>query len=193
AVAGSAAASDAPRAYRYYDLVMVAFVVVLVCANLIGPAKAAVVELPWYGSFVFSAGVLFFPISYVFGDILTDEASMLAGSMGMLPSASLGAENQEPRTKNQETRDTQYATRNTRIGLYEPIHGSAPDIAGKGIANPIGQIASVAIMLEHLGELEAAKAVEKAINKTTAQGILTGDVGGTSNTKDVGKAVIEAL
>jgi uncharacterized integral membrane protein (TIGR00697 family) len=60
------------RSYRYFDLVMVAFVVVLVCANLIGPAKAAIVDLPWYGPFIFSAGVLFFPISYVFGDILTE-------------------------------------------------------------------------------------------------------------------------
>ena len=64
--------AQSPRTYRYLDLVMVAFVVVLVCANLIGPAKAAVIELPWYGPFVFGAGVLFFPISYVFGDILTE-------------------------------------------------------------------------------------------------------------------------
>lgn len=60
------------RSYRYFDVVMAAFVVVLLCANLIGPAKAAVVDLPWYGPFVFGAGVLFFPISYVFGDILTE-------------------------------------------------------------------------------------------------------------------------
>jgi hypothetical protein len=60
------------RSYRYYDLVMVGFVVVLVCSNLIGPAKAATVDLPWWGPFVFGAGVLFFPISYVFGDILTE-------------------------------------------------------------------------------------------------------------------------
>lgn len=65
-------ARSTPNGNRYYDLVMVAFVVVLVCANLIGPAKAAIVHLPWYGPFVFSAGVLFFPISYVFGDILTE-------------------------------------------------------------------------------------------------------------------------
>jgi queuosine precursor transporter len=61
-----------PRTYRYYDLVMVAFVVVLICSNLIGPAKAAVVDLPGWGPFVFGAGVLFFPISYVFGDIMTE-------------------------------------------------------------------------------------------------------------------------
>jgi uncharacterized integral membrane protein (TIGR00697 family) len=61
-----------PRQYRYYDLVMVAFVVVLVCSNLIGPAKSATVNLPFWGPFVFGAGVLFFPISYIFGDVLTE-------------------------------------------------------------------------------------------------------------------------
>ena len=61
-----------PQTYKYYDFVMVAFVVVLLCANLIGPAKAAVVDLPLWGPFIFGAGVLFFPISYVFGDILTE-------------------------------------------------------------------------------------------------------------------------
>ena len=65
-------ATTARRVYRYYDLVMVAFVVVLVCSNLIGPAKAAQVTLPWLGPVTFGAGVLFFPISYIFGDILTE-------------------------------------------------------------------------------------------------------------------------
>ena len=69
----------------------------------------------------------------MFGDILTDEASMLAGSMGMLPSASIGDE---------------------KVGLYEPIHGSAPDIAGKGIANPCGMIGSIALLLRHSLNLE---------------------------------------
>ena len=73
----------------------------------------------------------------MFGDILTDEASMLAGSIGLLPSASLGA-----------SVDARWAA-TRRLGIYEPIHGSAPDIAGKGIANPIGMIASVAMMLRH--------------------------------------------
>src|SRR5205085_7988352 len=102
----------------------------------------------------------------MFGDILTDGASMLAGSMGMLPSASLGTENQEPRTKNQEpttdhrpfgsaedqsllelkTQNSKLKTRGTRMGLYEPIHGSAPDIAGRGIANPLAAILSVALL-----------------------------------------------
>ncbi len=92
----------------------------------------------------------------MFGDILTDEASMLAGSLGMLPSASLGE---------------------TRRGLYEPIHGSAPDIAGKGIANPCGMIASVAMLLRHsLGLAEEADAVEQAIASVIADGGRTADI-----------------
>jgi 3-isopropylmalate dehydrogenase len=92
----------------------------------------------------------------MFGDILTDEASMLAGSLGMLPSASLGE---------------------IRRGLYEPIHGSAPDIAGKGIANPCGTIASVAMLLRHSLELEEeADAVEQAIASVIADGCRTADI-----------------
>ena len=92
----------------------------------------------------------------MFGDILTDEASMLAGSMGMLPSASLGD-----------------ATR----GLYEPIHGSAPDIAGKGMANPCAAIASAAMLLRHSLGLEAeARAVESAIHAAIASGARTADI-----------------
>lgn len=92
----------------------------------------------------------------MFGDILTDEASMLAGSLGMLPSASLG---------------------NTPVGLYEPIHGSAPDIAGKGIANPCAAIASVALLLRHsLGLETEASAVEQAIAQAIANGARTADI-----------------
>jgi len=72
AEAGSTGAGEPRRAYKYYDVVMVAFVVVLVCSNLIGPAKIAQVEVPYWGPYVFGAGVIFFPISYVFGDILTE-------------------------------------------------------------------------------------------------------------------------
>ena len=93
----------------------------------------------------------------MFGDILTDEASMLAGSMGLLPSASLGE--------------------GTR-GLYEPIHGSAPDIAGKGIANPYATILSVALLFRHSLGLEAeARAIEAAVAAAIDKGILTGDLG----------------
>jgi len=92
----------------------------------------------------------------MFGDILTDEASMLAGSLGMLPSASLG---------------------DTAVGLYEPIHGSAPDIAGKGIANPCAAIASVALLLRHSFGLETeATAVEVAIASAIANGARTADI-----------------
>lgn len=90
--------ANGARAYRYYDLVLVAFVVVLVCANMIGPAKAAIIELPWYGPFVFGAGVLFFPISYVFGDILTEvygyaktRRAIWAGFCALLFSAVMAA------------------------------------------------------------------------------------------------------
>ncbi len=92
----------------------------------------------------------------MFGDILTDEASMLAGSLGMLPSASLG---------------------DGTVGLYEPIHGSAPDIAGKGIANPCATIASAAMLLRHsLGLETEATAVESAIADAIASGARTADI-----------------
>jgi 3-isopropylmalate dehydrogenase len=92
----------------------------------------------------------------MFGDILTDEASMLAGSLGMLPSASVGESSR---------------------GLYEPIHGSAPDIAGKGIANPCGCIASVALLLRHsLGLEDEARAVENAIAAVISEGGRTADI-----------------
>ncbi|HAJ38593.1 MAG TPA: 3-isopropylmalate dehydrogenase [Chloroflexi bacterium] len=98
----------------------------------------------------------------LFGDILTDEASMLAGSMGMLPSASLG---------------DKLNSHNLPLGLYEPIHGSAPDIAGKGIANPLATILSVAMLLRHsLGLETEAQAVEHAVEAVLAAGVRTGDI-----------------
>jgi 3-isopropylmalate dehydrogenase len=113
----------------------------------------------------------------MFGDILTDEASMLAGSMGLLPSASLGE---------------------GRRGLYEPIHGSAPDIAGKGIANPYATILSVAMLLRHSLGLEAeAKAVEAAVGAAIDAGVLTADIAGpgvtAASTTAAGAAVVERL
>ena len=106
-----------------------------------------------------------------FGDILTDEASVLAGSMGMLPSASLaGIPSEQKRT----------------FGLYEPIHGSAPDIAGQNKANPIGTILSIAMMLRHsLGLSEEAKAVESAVQDTIREGYRTADIA-TSTEKAIG-------
>ena len=98
----------------------------------------------------------------LFGDILTDEASMLAGSMGMLPSASLG---------------DKLNAHNLPLGLYEPIHGSAPDIAGKGIANPLATILSIAMLLRHsLGLETEAQAVEAAVDTVLNQGVRTGDI-----------------
>ncbi len=98
----------------------------------------------------------------LFGDILTDEAAVIAGSIGLLPSASLG----HPRTGGRR-----------RVGLYEPIHGSAPDIAGQGKANPVGTILSVAMMLRTSLELhEAALAVEEAVDSALEDGWRTPDI-----------------
>ena len=109
----------------------------------------------------------------MFGDILTDEASVLAGSMGMLPSASLGE---------------------STVGLYEPIHGSAPDIAGKGIANPVGTILSSAMMLRHSFKLEAeAAAIEKAVDETITAGVRTADLGGKLTTRQMADEIIKRL
>ncbi len=108
-----------------------------------------------------------------FGDILTDEASVLAGSMGLLPSASLGEEGP---------------------GLFEPIHGSAPDIAGKGIANPLGCILSVALLLRYGLQLEQeAVVVEVAVDRAISDGLRTTDLGGTLSTRGMAQAVIDRL
>lgn len=116
----------------------------------------------------------------MFGDILTDEASVLAGSMGMLPSASLG-ESTVPASE-------------ARMGLYEPIHGSAPDIAGKGIANPIGTILSSAMMVRHSFKLEAeADAIEKAVYQTITDGARTTDLGGALTTCQMTDEIIKRI
>ncbi|HUV28265.1 MAG TPA: 3-isopropylmalate dehydrogenase [Anaerolineales bacterium] len=115
----------------------------------------------------------------LFGDILTDEASVLSGSMGNLASASLG-----------ETTNRL----NQPKGLYEPIHGSAPDIAGKGIANPIGTIMSAAMLLRHsLGLEKEALAVEDAVNQAIANGERTPDLGGTHSTNSLTEKIISGL
>ncbi|MDN6318642.1 MAG: 3-isopropylmalate dehydrogenase [Marinobacter sp.] len=113
----------------------------------------------------------------MFGDILSDEAAMLTGSIGMLPSASLNSEKQ---------------------GMYEPCHGSAPDIAGKGMANPLATIISAAMMLRYsLGEEQAAAAIEAAVNKVLDQGLRTADImseeGTRVSTHEMGDAVLAAL
>ena len=113
----------------------------------------------------------------MFGDILSDEASMLTGSIGMLPSASLNSANQ---------------------GLYEPSHGSAPDIAGKGVANPLATILSAAMMLRFsLNQPDAADRIEAAVKKVLTQGLRTPDIysEGTTRvgTREMGEAVVKAL
>jgi 3-isopropylmalate dehydrogenase len=109
----------------------------------------------------------------LFGDILTDEAAALAGSLGLLPSASLG---------------------DGTAGLYEPIHGSAPDIAGRGVANPVGAILSAALLLRHSLDLaDAASAIENAVDRVIDAGVLTRDLGGTAGTREVTAAVLTAL
>ncbi|EGD59618.1 3-isopropylmalate dehydrogenase [Novosphingobium nitrogenifigens DSM 19370] len=114
----------------------------------------------------------------LFGDILSDQASMCVGSIGMLASASLGE------------RQTAYGT----FGLYEPIHGSAPDIAGKGLANPMATILSAAMLLRHsLGQAAAADRIEAAVARTLADGILGRDLGGTAGTTEIGDAVLARL
>jgi 3-isopropylmalate dehydrogenase len=109
----------------------------------------------------------------MFGDILTDEASVLTGSMGMLPSASLSE---------------------AGLGLYEPIHGSAPDIAGRGIANPVGTILSAALMLRYSLKLEEeAVAIERAVEEAIAGGARTADIGGTLTTREMTDAIIKKI
>jgi len=139
----------------------------------------------------------------MFGDILTDEASMLAGSMGMLPSASLGAttDHRPPTTEAGVSANQSSVVgrpSSMRIGLYEPIHGSAPDIAGRGIANPLATILSVALLLRLSLGLEAeANAVEAAVNAAVDAGYITGDIAApgeqTYTTSEVGAAVAERV
>ncbi len=114
----------------------------------------------------------------LFGDILSDQASMCVGSIGLLASASLGAEQTEFGTK----------------GLYEPIHGSAPDIAGQGKANPMAMILSAAMMLRHsFGRDAEAARIEAAVGKVLADGIKGADLGGKAGTSEIGDAVLARL
>jgi 3-isopropylmalate dehydrogenase len=109
----------------------------------------------------------------MFGDILSDEAAMISGSIGMLPSASLGA---------------------SRPGVFEPVHGSAPDIAGRGIANPLAMFLSAAMMLEHgLGLASEATAVESAVHRALDAGLRTPDLGGDASTGRASRAVLDNL
>jgi 3-isopropylmalate dehydrogenase len=110
----------------------------------------------------------------MFGDILSDEAAMLTGSIGLLPSASLG----EPGTP----------------GVFEPVHGSAPDITGQGIANPLAMILSAALMLRHgLGREDVAAQVESAVDRALDAGLRTRDLGGEATTTEATDAVLKEL
>ena len=113
--------------------------------------------------------------SNLFGDILSDLAGAVAGSIGVAPSANLNPPKDHP-------------------SMFEPVHGSAPDIAGRGVANPVGQMWTGALMLEHLGEPAAAQRLMRAVEAVTARGdVLTPDLGGTATTAQVTDAVIAAL
>ncbi|MCJ1335694.1 3-isopropylmalate dehydrogenase [Bachmanniomyces sp. S44760] len=117
--------------------------------------------------------------SNLFGDIISDEASVIPGSLGLLPSASLSG---VPDGKSKVN------------GIYEPIHGSAPDIAGKGIVNPVAAILSMAMLLQFSLNLPVeAKAVEEAVRRTIDSGTRTGDIGGRATTSEVGDAVAKEL
>ncbi|KAK2813754.1 3-isopropylmalate dehydrogenase A [Emmonsiellopsis sp. PD_5] len=117
--------------------------------------------------------------SNLFGDIISDEASVIPGSLGLLPSASLsGIPDGESRVN----------------GIYEPIHGSAPDIGGKGIVNPVAAILSMAMLLQYsLNRPAEAKAIETAVRNVIESGVRTGDIGGKATTKEVGDAVVKEL
>jgi 3-isopropylmalate dehydrogenase len=110
----------------------------------------------------------------MFGDILSDEAAMLTGSIGMLPSASVGPEDGP--------------------GLFEPVHGSAPDVAGSGKANPLAMFGSVAMMLRYgLGRQDEAAAVESAVDRALAEGLRTADLGGEATLEGATRAVLAHL
>ena len=112
--------------------------------------------------------------SNLFGDILSDLGPACTGTIGIAPGGNINPEREYP-------------------SMFEPVHGSAPDIAGKGIANPIGQIWSGAMMLEHLGHKDAADAIVGAIERVLTDGPRTRDLGGTANTVEVGKAIAAAI
>lgn len=112
--------------------------------------------------------------SNLFGDLLTDLAGAIGGGLGLSPSANINPQRTYP-------------------SMFEPVHGSAPDIAGKGIANPIAAILSAAMMLDFLGQTAAAKAIEAAVEKALAEGHKTPDLGGDLSTSEMGEAIAEKL
>ncbi|MFA5269863.1 MAG: isocitrate/isopropylmalate family dehydrogenase, partial [Methanoregula sp.] len=107
----------------------------------------------------------------IFGDILSDMASYLVGGLGLIPSANIG----------------------DRYALFEPVHGSAPDIAGKNIANPIAALRSAAMLLAYCGDHRGSERIEVAVQEVLARGIRTRDLGGSAGTREFGEAVLRAL
>jgi isocitrate/isopropylmalate dehydrogenase len=107
----------------------------------------------------------------LFGDILSDEAAALIGGLGVAPSANLGE----------------------HVAVFEPVHGSAPDIAGQGIANPIGAILSAALLLDHVGQIAQADRVRRAVNRALVDNVLTRDLGGNALTIEMTKAIVSNL
>jgi methanogen homoisocitrate dehydrogenase len=107
----------------------------------------------------------------IFGDILSDVASYLVGGLGLVPSANIG----------------------DRYALFEPVHGSAPDIAGRNIANPVAAIRSAAMMLDYFGDHNGAAVIETAVRQTILGGIKTADLGGTAKTREFGDAVAQEI
>jgi len=107
----------------------------------------------------------------IFGDILSDVASYLVGGLGLVPSANIG----------------------DRYALFEPVHGSAPDIAGKNIANPIATLRSAGMLLAYCGDEKGSDCIEAAVQAVLAQGIRTRDLGGSAGTQEFGEAIIRAL
>jgi tartrate dehydrogenase/decarboxylase/D-malate dehydrogenase len=113
--------------------------------------------------------------SNLFGDILSDLGPAVAGSIGIAPGGNINPEKEYP-------------------SMFEPVHGSAPDIAGKGVANPIAQIWTGAMMLDHLGHEDAGRAVVQGIERVVQDGkVITRDLGGSASTSDVGRAIAEML
>jgi methanogen homoisocitrate dehydrogenase len=107
----------------------------------------------------------------VFGDILSDVAAYLVGGLGLVPSANIGE----------------------RYALFEPVHGSAPDIAGKNVANPIAAVRSASMLIDHLGDSRGAGQIEAAIRQVLANGMSTRDMGGTTGTREFGDALVQFL
>lgn len=132
----------------------------------------------------------------MFGDILSDEAAMITGSIGMLPSASLGgsADADAAAPDLAGSGSAPGSVSGSAPGLFEPVHGSAPDIAGQGIANPLAMFLSAALLLRHgLGLASEAAAVESAVDRALQEGLRTRDLGGEANTEQATRAVLDNL